>query len=162
MNYQEIVGLWKQGRENWHDYELKVGAVAQRIYNFFCLKLELQDDNKERYLKLLPPTEKDDEKIRTTSWSAPGCVEFQDDGWSTVGLLLLLERSETSWPKNQYRFYLNIRYNGTDWKVKIAEDGKLHNISNEYTEDELNPIWIEFLELIKHQTIDSLNIWLGI
>lgn len=48
------------------------------------------------------------------------------------------------------------------WKVKIAEDGNEHLISNQLKEDELKEIWDEFDNLVKASTLYSLDYWLGV
>jgi len=160
MNYSDLVQLWNKGREKWRDYEFEVGKIASFVHKYFLDKLEINTEEKQKYLLLIPLKEKDNEKLRTT-WYAPyACVEFVEKGWANVGLLLLIEINENTWPKKQFLFTLSIKRSDDKWLVKIAEDGIEHIISSDFKNEELEPLWEEFVSLLKFQTIDQLENWL--
>ncbi|GHU13719.1 hypothetical protein AGMMS50225_24220 [Betaproteobacteria bacterium] len=162
MTYSDIINLWKESKEMWQSYQFAVGGVGQAIYSYFVDKLSIDSKGKERIIKMIPPTEKNEEKIRNTLYAPFACVELKDDGWSEVGLVLLLEYSETAWPKQQYRFVICIRSGADNWMVKMAKDGPVFKLSNECKSEEIEVLWGEFERLIRFQTVDSLNNWLGI
>lgn len=160
MKYSDIVAFWEAGREKWREYEFEVGKVAAFILDFFRKKLELKTKEEERFLLLFPLKEKDGEKIRTT-WYAPfACVEFIESGWANVGLMLLLQVDENTWPKKQFVFKILIKKQENIWLVKIAENGTEHKLKEDSQENDLESLFDEFISLIKFQTVDSLKHWL--
>lgn len=79
----------------------------------------------------------------------------------SVGLVILIEKDKNTWPKSNYKFYINIkRLSDGKWNVFLAEDGKTFTISNEPTEEELKPIFEEFIDILKFNTLDQLDNWL--
>lgn len=178
MDYKEIVDLWEQGRSNWRDYEFEVGRIGNLIFQFFEYKLGIEEINKnEKYLKKYPEKDSDSEKLETTLYSAPGCVEFKKNGWATFCLRLLVEINENTWPKNRFTFTLNIKKADNKWLVKLcSEDTKffelsmIPDLSNVQQEERLNvlysdpgliQLWEEFCKAMRFQTIDNLQNWLS-
>ena len=160
MDYKDFVNLWKDGNEKWQNYKFEVGSVAVRLRALFAKQLKINEKSVDKYLQLFPLSEMDEEKIRRTLYSPHACVDFIEAGWAHVGLKLLLEYSENSWPKNQFIFTISIKKKSNSWTVKIADDGQSHNLPLEFSEEDLLPIWNEFESLFRHQTIDRLDNWL--
>jgi hypothetical protein len=162
MTYEEVIGLWKESQEQWQQYKFSVGAVGRFIYLYLLEKLSLTGEKAKRFLKIVPPNEKDDNKLRNTIYAPYACVDLKNDGWAEFGLLLLLEHGENTWPKQQYRFIINIRKTPENWMVKFGKDGSITKLSIEPEKDQLTPIGEEFDKIIRLNTIESLNQWLGI
>ena len=162
MTYEEILKLWHESQANWQNYRYSVSAIGGFIYSYLKERLSISGEKKEHLFKMIPPNERDEEKLRNTRYSPFGCVELKDDGWAEFGIILLLEQNENSWPKQQYRFILNIRKTSKNWNVKISNSGIISELSFEPNKDELNLLGEEFDNLLKFHTIESLNKWLGI
>lgn len=160
MNYSDLVAFWEAGRKKWIDYECEVGDFAACICGFFREKLGLQTEETKRYLLLIPLKEKSSEKIRTTWYAPQACVEFANAGWANVGLVLMLQLSENAWPKKQFVFKLSIKKQKKIWLVRMAEDGNLHELNENFQKNDLEPLFDEFIRLVKFQTIDQLEHWL--
>lgn len=160
MNYSDLVAFWEAGRKKWEDYEFEVGSIAAQICGFFREKLELNTKETERFLLMIPLREKNSEKIRTTWYAPQACVEFADAGWANVGLVLMLQISENTWPKKQYVFKISIKKQNGLWLVRMAEDGIEHKLNDNFQKSDLDPLFDEFIRLVKFQTIDQLEHWL--
>ena len=160
MQYSDLVNFWNEGRKKWTDYEFEVGNVAACICDFFRKKLELKTDESKRYLLLIPLKEKNSETIKTTWYAPHACVEFETAGWANVGMLLILQMSENAWPKQQFVFKISIKKQNGVWLIRLAEDGELHKLNEIIEENELEPLFDEFIRLVKFQTIDYLKHWL--
>lgn len=161
MLYEDFVKCWKEGKKQWDDYRIEVGGVAARLGCFFARKMGFEKDNYEKYLKLFPLKENDQEKIQRTIYAPYACVDFDEFGWANVGLRFLLEYGENYWPKNQFIFTIAIKKEGDTWLLKIAKDGKLHALSSLISDAELESVWDEFVKLFRHQTVDQLSAWLS-
>lgn len=158
MDYKELVEMWGEGRKKWQEYSWAVGEVADFILQGFMRRLNISD---ERIIRLFPESESDEHKIDTTMYSPYACVEFKDNGWSTVGLVILLEKNKQSWPKSNYKFYIKIkRLPEGKWNVVLTEDGKIFTISENFLEEEIDPIFEEFIDVLKYNTINQLDNWL--
>jgi hypothetical protein len=162
MTYEEIIKLWSDSKSQWRNYEFAVGGIGGQIYSFLREELNVKGEKSRRVIKMIPPNEKDDDKLRNTEYAPFACVEFKDDGWAEVGIILLLEYDENSWPKQQYRFVFKIKRTSENWLVQAAKDGPELKLSFEPTRDELALVGEEFDKLIRFQTIESLDNWLGI
>ncbi|MCQ2588579.1 MAG: hypothetical protein MJ174_10720 [Treponema sp.] len=178
MNYNEIVNLWQQGRTKWFDYEFEVGKIGNLIFSYFQHELGLDETNKnEKYLKKFPEKDSKSEKLETTLYSAPGCVELKQNGWASFCIRLLVEIDEKTWPKNSFSFVLNIKRIDTEWLVKLFPedespvqlkkipdlsqiDDKEERLKILYSDPGLVKLFEKFCEAIKFQTIDNLDNWL--
>ncbi len=179
MDYNEIVELWNQGRENWFNYKFEVSKVGNLIFSYFEKRLGIQEKNEnEKYLKKYPEKESKNEKLETTMYSASGCVEFKDNGWSSFCIRLLIEKDENTWPKSYYAFTICIKQKEDKWLVKLdpAKDDfvelqKLPVLDENQTVEErekilfsdpgLEKLWESFIFAIKCLTVDNLSIWLN-
>jgi len=160
MNYTELVQLWDKGRKKWLDYGFEVGGVASFVHNYFLDKLEINTEEKKKYLLLIPLKETDSEKLRTTLYAPYACVEFVEQGWANVGLLLLIEKNKYTWPKKQFLFTLSIKKQKEEWLLRISENGKEHHIKVGCKHEDLDPLWNEFVDILEFQTVNQLENWL--
>lgn len=163
MKYDDIVTNWNIGKEKWQLYKTEVSRFVDRLYEFFLTKLDFnQEVNKRKFLKLIPLNESNDERLQNIYWSSQQCISFVDNGWSTIGIRLLLETSPVSIDKMQMIFHLYIKKNNKNWSLKFGENARTI-VFTDYTdfEDGLNDAWLAFSELIKQKTLFDLENWLG-
>lgn len=160
MLYKDFVKCWKDGKEQWDNYRIEVGGVAARLCYFFAKRMGFEKDNYEKYLKLFPLKENDQEKIQRTIYAPYACVDFDKFGWANVGVRFLLEYGENYWPKNQFILTIEIKKEGDTWLLRIAKDGTLHTLNSSLSDIELEPVWDEFVKLFRHMTVDQLSDWL--
>ena len=109
---------------------------------------------------MIPLKETDSEKLRTTLYAPYACVEFVEQGWANVGLLLLIEKNKYTWPKKQFLFTLSIKKQKEEWLLRISENGKEHHIKVGCKHEDLDPLWNEFVDILEFQTVNQLENWL--
>lgn len=159
MEYKELVQMWEDGRRKWEKYKWAVGGIAAFIENEFRDRLNITDEN---IIRLFPESESDEQKLNSMTYAPYACVEFKDEGWSSVGLIILLEKNKNTWPKSNYKFYMNIkRLHDGNWNVRLAEDGKTYTVSATPSKKDIDPIFEEFIDILKFNTIDQLDNWLN-
>ena len=158
--YKEIVKYWLDGQKKWNDYKDDVHLLFGQIWRFFVRKLVLKDEN---YLKPYNPLDNPD-VIEKKQYRIHEEIEISENGWANIGLRLLLERCQNSFPKVQYLFTLSIKKGNDHWQVKFSNSSKVHSFRGvdkiENDTNDYSLIWNEFVELYKDQTINNSENWI--
>lgn len=158
--YNEFIKYWLDGQKKWDDYKDDVRFFVGRIWRFFVNQLELEDRN---YLKTYNLSD-DPDVIEKKQYLPNEEIEITGNGWAKIGLRLLLERSQNSFPKVQYLFTLSIKKENNRWQVKLSDSSKVHSFSVfDKVENDTNnysSIWNEFVELYREQTLNNLDNWI--
>lgn len=161
MTYEEILSDWNEGRKKWDYYKHQVGDVAEQICIFFKNKLKFSNSQSGTILKLVPISEKNDDKLQENIWKPFDCVTFSKDGWAVVGLRLLLV---TDYETVQFIIPIYIKYTSEkNWKIKFSNVSEPRLFANKSANsDVLDLLWQDFSNLIKEKTIFEPEHWLGI
>ena len=119
MNYQDFQNALINTENRWRDYRNEITNAFAIIVNSFSKYLNLPDSN--RLLKYTPP---DRTKYKeNTNYTIHGAIKLEDDGWATLGLLLLLERDKNTHPKRKYIFNFQLKKKNEKWLLKGFKDG---------------------------------------
>jgi hypothetical protein len=88
--FEELCSLFSENMQAYHEYEKEAWALAEKIKNKMVQYLGIPADQREEdYLKTIPPGNYN----LALTYTIPGSVHLEDDGFWHFGLVLVIRES---------------------------------------------------------------------
>jgi len=156
MKYIELQEAFNNKRDKWNNYQSELVNSFSKIINSFIAYLDIQEPN--RLIKLTPI---DRSKSKDGSnYTVMGAMNFEDNGWASLGLILTLERSKNSYQKTDYIFNFFLKKKDSIWLIKGFRDGPEIELSSDINEDSLNTFNDHISESFHKSITRGVDEWL--
>ena len=157
MSYKDLIDAWDHSRKEWQEYRVEASSIfaqiTRAIRNYFAFP------NPESQLKTIPLS--DDKRKENMMYTIMGALNFEDDGWTSMGLLIVLEKENMISPKDAYKLGVFIKKASDIWLVKCPQDSTPIEISATPTEDELVKVAKQIHSILLTTIKDTLPRWLN-
>ncbi len=156
MDYKDLQKALNEVEENWRNYRDKVVETFRSIVTGFARYLKLEYPTK--LLQYCPPDLEDYKE--NTAYTIHGALKFEENGWASLYILLILKEDTNVFPKKRYLLQFMIKQKKGKWLAKGFKDGPILVLNDPITDNDLLQFNDYVSERLYNWLIKGVDNWL--